>query len=344
MPGDEEILKDSNGSGEKKNATAYPCFYYARHMQPGLAEYENERILVDTDNLKEMISSFVGKPIVVLHQDIELENLETRDGTVIESFYNGLDGWLWTKMLIETDAARAAIEQGWSVSNCYAPTEWGGGGTHHNVPYDRKIVNGIFKHLALVPNPRYEDAKVFTVDGFKAYQEDKQNQLQHLQNSKNDDGDTKMIKFFKNKKEEISQVDENSMIELDGKEVSLKEVMTIVTNAKKNAAADPIIDEERESDEKQAPKVNMDDEIDVDGESMPIRELMNRYSKAMKKNAEDEDDKKKKEKEKDDKENSKDSPENYYKLLNARNTETVQKIELTQDKVARGANLYGTSK
>lgn len=332
---------------EKKNAIDYPCLYYAKHMETGLAEYENERILIDTDNLKEMIPSFVGKPVVVLHQDIGVENLETKDGTVVESFYNELDGWLWTKMLIETDEARAAIEKGWSVSNCYAPTEWGGGGTHHNVPYDRKIVNGVFKHLAIVPNPRYEEAKIYTVDGFKSYQDDKRNKLKELQNSKENTGVT-MFKVFKNRKEEVSKIEADSLIELEGGQaISISEMVEVVKNAKKNAAADPTIEEERKADEKQAPKINMDSELDVDGETMSIGELMNRY-KNTKKNADEAEEKKKKkedEEKENEKEKDKENAKHYYQLLNAHSANSsVQKIETTTDKVRRGQNLYGTKK
>jgi len=94
--------------GHKENATDYPNFYYAKHMAPGLCGYENENILIDEAAIKEMIPTFLRKPVVVMHQDINLDNLESRDGTVIESFYNEPDGCLWVKMLIETGALKTA--------------------------------------------------------------------------------------------------------------------------------------------------------------------------------------------------------------------------------------------
>lgn len=339
---------------EKINASDYPAFYYAKHMAPGLAGYEDETILVDMDALKEMIPSFIGKPIVVFHQDINLDNLESKDGTVIESFYNELDGCLWTKNLIETDAARAAIAQGWKVSNCYQPTEWGPGGLHHNVPYDRRIVNGTFRHLAIVPNPRYEEADILTPDEFKIYQEEKKAKLKLLQNSK----EGKKMKFWKTKKEEVTQVDDDTMITLEnGQDVSLKEMINSVTaSAKKNS---------KENEE----KVNMDSKVAVGDTEMSIGELVTKYNAMCKANkpsdeeSEEEKAKKAKEKEDGEKKNAQEADAKkalealealktaeslkYFKdLMNASTSATplTPKIETTTDKVSRGSELYGSGK
>ena len=137
------------------NAKQFPKCFYAKHMETGLAGYETETILIDTDNLKTMIPTFVGKPVYVRHQEVDLDTMKDKAcGYVTDSFYNELDGWLWVKILITDDDGFLAIANGWSVSNAYVPTEWGAGGTHHNCPYDRKIIGGEFTHLAIVPDPR----------------------------------------------------------------------------------------------------------------------------------------------------------------------------------------------
>lgn len=325
----------------KENASDYPSFYYARHMQPGIAGYENETILVDTDSLKEMIPTFVGKPIVVLHKDINLDNLESKDGTVIESFYNELDGWLWAKCLIETDAARQAITQGWSVSNCYLPTQSGAGGKHLNVSYDRKIVNAEFKHLAIVPNPRYENAKIYTPDQFKAYQAEQKERLTQLQNSKET---KKMFKLFKNEKKEVSQIDEDTMLTLEnGKDVSLKEMINAVQNAEDKKKGDE--EAEKEGEE----KVNMDSEVCVGESKMPIRELVNKYNAAMKKNSDAEEaeraEKAKSAKEKKEEEKEMENSVDHFSILmNAARKMDQTVVTTNSDKVQRGKDLYGTSK
>ncbi|MGB2578128.1 hypothetical protein AAIR98_000046, partial [Elusimicrobium simillimum] len=45
---------------------------------------------------------------------------------------------------------------------------------------------GYYTHLALVANPRYEEAEIMTPEDFKAYKEAKRAQLNQLQNSKDD--------------------------------------------------------------------------------------------------------------------------------------------------------------
>ncbi len=330
----------------KENATAYPNFYYARHINAGLVGYQEGVLFVNDEVLKEMMPSFVGKPVVVLHQDIGLENLEKKDGIVIESFYNEVDGRFWVKFLVETDEARKAIESGWSVSNCYQPTRYGEAGTHNNVPYQQSMLGGVYQHLAIVPNPRYEEAKIFTPEEFRLYNDEKKAKLVQLQNAKED---KKMFKVFKMKKEEVSPLDPEAMVTLEnGQDVSIGEMIQTVSNSKKNET-----------------KCNVDEEVDVDGEKMPIRELINRYqqmNKKNKKNEDEEDEKKEKaspseaapnaneddeDEDKSKKENSVDDEalekarKHYYNLMNAHGNVHVEKIETTSDKLARGKKYYG---
>lgn len=336
MPGKENI----------DNASAYPSFYYAKHLAAGLAGYENETILIDTDALKEMMPTFIGKPIVVNHQNIELNNLEKRDGTVIESFYNELDGCAWTKMLIETDAARQAIANGFSVSNCYQPTEWGNGGKHHNVAYDRKIKNGIFKHLAIVSNPRYEEAKIYTPEEFNLYQKEKRDKLKILQNAKED---KKMIKFFRNTREEVKEIDEDTCLEIDGKEISVKEMINAVTEAEK-----------AKKNKENALNVDLNTEVEVDGIKMSLKDLTDKYNvlknskKCDKTDDEDEEEKKKKaeemknaliEAEKIAEAEKQAKLKHYEDVMNASNKSKIgiQPIRTASDGLALGKSLYGSA-
>lgn len=277
-----------NDLNVKINATREPRMFYALHMSHGLAGYEDEDILVDIDAMKRMSPSFQAKPLYVGHQDVKLDSIQQdADGWVVRSFYNENDGCLWAECIAVSDKAHQAIDNGWAVSNAYVPTEWGSGGTFHNIDYNRKIVNAQFTHLALVPDPRYEEAKVLLPEAFKQYQELKQGELKELQNNKS--GDKPMFKIFKNEKKEVTNIDADTMVELqNGKSVSLKEMIEAVENAKKN--------EKKEEEE----KVNMDMKINVGDESMSIKELANKYtSMCNKKNEADDEDKKENEAEED---------------------------------------------
>lgn len=317
---------------EKKNADSYPDFYYAKHMSVGLAGYEDETILVDGDAIKKMIPTFVGKPVVVYHKNIDVSNLEEKDGTVIESFYNEVDGCAWVKMIIETKEAREMIARGWGVSNCYLPTESGSGGKHHNIPYKRSIKNGIFRHLAIVPNPRYEEAVIYTPDQFKAYKEGKQKELLQLQNSK---GAKKMFKVFKKTKEEVSEIAADTMFELEnGREVSFEEMVNAIESAEaaKKAA-------------EQKEKLNENTEVTVNGEKMSLKKVIERFNaiEMEKKEAEEGEEEEKEEvKEKikkaaDEKTNAK-----YFDELANANKKSAERniVDTVDDRLARGKERY----
>lgn len=346
---------------ELKNERGFPEKYYARHMESGLCGYEAETILVDGEAMKAMAASFNNKPVYVGHQDVDVENLRTTaDGYVTKCFYNELDGWLWAEMIIISDAAKDAIAKGWSVSNAYRPSEFARGGQHHNVDFHRKILNAVFTHLAIVPDPRYEGAKIFTEADYKAYCETKRAEIEELKNSKQR-GVTKMFKkIFKTEQKEITNAAdlEGATVELnDGTTVTLADMIEAVelrnAKMKKNAEG---ADKEKDGDKEKANKkmkLNSDTEVDVGGEKMPLSDLMNRYSNAMKENAAEEEDKKKKEdeekknaeekkKEEDEKANSK----HFAELKNAREkaASAVKVVDTSIDQMQRGKDLYGSSK
>lgn len=346
---------------EKTNSVSQkPSFFYARHMQPGTCRYDSEMILVDTEALQSMIRTGGGIPVYIHHQpNVPIEDTKKLAiGYVTESFYNELDGWAWFKFMAIDDEARIAISDGWSVSNAYVPTQWGSNGTKNNVAYDREIISGEFTHLAIVPDPRYENACIMTPEQFKAYQEEKKSKLSELQNSNPKQTTSKgkpMFKLFKNERKEVSTVDADTQVELeDGKVVSVGEMMNAM---KKNS------DDGDEDEKKKAEDEKMNAEVDVDGEKMPLKELVNRYKKMNekrnaaeeeeKKNAAEEEAKKKEaeekanaeeeEKKKAEKENG---MKNFKMLQNAKGgqEEAVRVIETSAVKVQRGLEQYGAKK
>ncbi len=277
-------IKQAEGAAAKENAKQFPSVYYCRHMQPGICRYDNETVLVDTDAIKKMMPTAIGKPVYIQHQDVDLENLkEEAAGYIVESFYNPLDGWCWFKFLAIDDEMHAAISDGFSVSNAYIPTEVGDGGTKNNCPYDREYLNGRYTHLAVVPNPRYEGARIYTNEEFKAYQDVEKRQLKELQNSKptQPKKGKHFMEFFKNKREKTDVIDKDTIVPLPGGgEATFGEMLNAVEK-----------DMQKEKD-----KQNEDKLIKCGEEEMPLKELINRYMKMSSKKNEDEDDDKDKEK------------------------------------------------
>lgn len=282
-------VADKDRSEELENARSKAQVFYCRHMQAGVAEYQDAdgnpiRYLIDTDPMKRLLATGNGIDVYVYHQDVDYT--KDADGYVAESFYNELDGWGWFKFLAVSEAAQKAIKDGWSVSNAYSPTEFGDGGTKNAVSYDRAILDGEFTHLAIVPNPRYEDAKIFTPEEFKAYQAEKKAALCELQNSKDNEKGTAKMKFKFWKRTEVKNADEAdhalTEVEVDGETRLLSELIEAVEEAAKEVkeAADKV--EEAAED-----AVDLAAKVKVGEEEVEIGELINRY-KAIKKNEADE--------------------------------------------------------
>ena len=273
-----------------QNAKEEPKIFYCKHIAPGVCAYEDETILIGEEALKGMDKTFAGKPIYVNHQKVNLENLqEEADGYVAESFYLPEDGCHWAKMIIVSDKGQEAIRKGWKVSNAYVPDEFGIGGEWHNVPYNREIMKAHYTHLALVDNPRYEEAEVMTPEQFKMYKEEKKAQLKELENTKGE-GKT-MFKLFKKtavNSDDLSKV----MVELsNGSTVSIGEMVNSVE-----------ADLKKEEEEKN--KYNEADVLEkvvkVNGEDMTVADLIKEYEGKCNKCNEDEEKKPEAEEEKKD--------------------------------------------
>ncbi|MDR3243278.1 MAG: DUF2213 domain-containing protein, partial [Elusimicrobiota bacterium] len=279
-----------------ENAKQEPKIYVCKHITAGVCGYANETILIGEETLKDMNPTFAGKPIYVNHQEVNLETIQQdADGYVVKSFFLPEDGCNWAEIIIVSDAGHEAINRGYKVSNAYLPESFGAGGEWHNIPYNREVLKAHYTHLALVSNPRYEEAEIMTQEEFKLYKEEKKEQLNQLQNSKGKqsqkgDKSMEMFKFFKNKKEEISNskdITKETLLELDGNQISIGDMISAL--------------EEKE-------KVNSVKEIEsksikVNGKNMTIKELIEAYQNAVeekeKKEAENEDDEEDKEEKKD---------------------------------------------
>lgn len=331
-----------------ENAKQTPKVYYAKHMQAGICGYNDETILVDSDQMKSMAKSFVGKPVYVGHQVVDLANIkEQAAGYISDSFYNEVDGWLWVKFVIVDDNAHDAIAKKWAVSNAYVPTQWNdSGGTWHNCRFDRQIMAGEFTHLAIVPDPRYEGACIMSPDVFKIYQAEKKTKLNELHNSLTDGVKKIMFNLFKNSRTPVAadKVDAETMIELEGgKVVSVQEMINAVSCESKEDKDDEL----------------MDSEVTVGDEKVSIKELISRYNKMNMQNSIDADKAAKDAAEKAnslaaeeaakaaaDKAAAEAGKKHFDELRNAADNAKVEvkTIETTMNKLQRGKSRYGSDK
>lgn len=254
--------------------------YYGMHFYPGVAQYDEPgkepfRVFLNEDTLRKMDASFAGRPIFVMHvdeveADIDLLRKEA-DGWVVESFYNEADGKHWVKMLICSDKGERAIKQGMKLSNCYVPKQFGSGGLWNGVPYDKQVEGGEYEHLAIVPNPRYEESIVLTPEEFRDYNNAKKLELSKIANQ----GDTMKLTFFKRAKVENA--------------LDLEETMVQLPKSKREISIAQLVNEadEHEKKKEEPQMANDDHQVEVGDKKMKVSELKDAYNALVEKHKND---------------------------------------------------------
>ena len=139
--------------------------FKSKFIQAGLANYPNSFgvALIRKESFDKFINTLEGKPVIINHKDVIKDNFKDIGvGTVCNVWYNPEDGWYWCDGVITDETAINLIkDKGWSVSCSYNITLANDeGGLENNIHYDIEFLDGIFTHLAIVNNPRYERANI----------------------------------------------------------------------------------------------------------------------------------------------------------------------------------------
>lgn len=139
--------------------------FKSKFIQAGLANYPNSFgiALIRKESFDKFIKTLEGKPVIINHQDVTKDNFKDVEvGTVCNVWYDPSDGWYWCDGVITDETAIELIKnKGWSVSCSYNITLANDeGGLENNVHYDIEFLDGVFTHLAIVNNPRYERANI----------------------------------------------------------------------------------------------------------------------------------------------------------------------------------------
>ena len=147
---------DDSGKGRK---------FKSRFLTPGVAGYPGQfgNVLIKKESFDKFINTMVGVPVIINHKDINKDNADDeRVGVISNVWFDDKDGWYWCDGVIWDETAQSLItEKGWSVSCSYnVKLADDAGGTENNIPYDIEFLDGVFTHLAIVNNPRYERANI----------------------------------------------------------------------------------------------------------------------------------------------------------------------------------------
>jgi hypothetical protein len=318
-------------------------------MRSGLCAYPNEKILVTKEALERLAPTMQGVPVVIEHPeekitDQTISNLQVV-GRVADMHYSQDEEIWYAHFVVDNAQAVELLQSGYGISTAWIADKYAAGGTFNNVPYDKELIEGRYEHLAIVKFPRYEMAFNPVFQNSK----DGQNHTNEVNiNNVNNKRSVSMLgKIWKKvtqREEVMVNSGEEYVVEIDGKETPLAEVVeSIKTN-------------EAEDKEK---KINGDEEIDVDDEKMTVNQLVEAYKNlkksSMKKNEEPE--KKEEEEKKESKKNEDDEKEekeeekktnSRFQELDDLHTNGIEQNEVTflslHERVQMGKDRYGSKK
>ena len=155
-----EEIKAANAIilGDKTEEEGRP--FKARFLQAGLVKYNFGVCLLKKETIDRFVNTFMECPVIIGHKD-EIKRDEIK-GTIKNIWFSPEDGWFWCSGTLDDEAAKK-VEKGFNVSCQYRITEYTNNTDnklHNGNKYDKEILNGVFEHLAIVENPRYEDAYI----------------------------------------------------------------------------------------------------------------------------------------------------------------------------------------
>lgn len=352
-----------NAVGQK--AKPYSCNF----IEPGIVSYRDIGIvLVKKEALDKMAKSFEGCPVFNgMHKDVSARDFtdNLKDGTVDSAVWNPQTGWFDARFFADNaDTIRNCEGGSFSVSCAYDVTKWGPGGVYHNIPYAAEVLDGVYTHLAIVPNPRYEAARIiYNAKGghmklmfWKKNDEVKNASEVELENATVAIGDeevpiSKMITLWNSEEAKkkaaaaTSRMNDDDIILVSGKRVTVGELKAsyLANAAAKKNDDDDDSEEEKEKKRKakeaaeKDKKENADDDDDSDEEKAKKKKAK---EEADRKNADD-----KKKKEDDEKEEERKNAIHFQELQNAARTRPHQfeapKVMTPEQKVQEGNKRYG---
>ena len=157
-------MKASNATFLDDNTGGKGKYFRARILQAGLVKYSFGVCLLEKDTIDKFVYNFVGCPVIIDHKDVTNENAkDERVGVISRVWFEQSDGWYWVEGIIFDEKAISLINDGYNVSCQYEISEYAnnvGNKLHNGNPFDKVILNGKPEHLAIVKNPRYENAMI----------------------------------------------------------------------------------------------------------------------------------------------------------------------------------------
>lgn len=159
------VFNSSNFEVDKNREQGKARKFISKFIEPGMINYKDigfGQCLLKKVTIDKFIQTMIGCPVVINHQLVDKSNVkDLAVGYVTNVWFNPEDGWYYCDGILNDEDAESLIEQGFSVSCSFEITEVDkNGGVHNDNFFDTEILNGNFRHLALVENPRFREANI----------------------------------------------------------------------------------------------------------------------------------------------------------------------------------------
>lgn len=179
-------------------------FYKRIFISPGIVSYKDDNdgvLLLQKETIDNALDTLKNKPIIITHNGTE------QVGEIVDCYYSPEKGGYVAGMNIWDKQAQDLLDnKEYSISCTYNIDEVGDGGIYHNINYDEEAKAITFKNIAIVQNPRYNEAR---------------EKLNSINNN-----EEKTMKFFKKNeienKKEVCNADEDFVI-FRGQKLPLEE-------------------------------------------------------------------------------------------------------------------------
>lgn len=144
-------------------------FYKKIFLTAGLADYNDSNegvLLINKDTIDKAKNTLKGKPVIITHDGTEPV------GKVVDVYFDNDKGAFVCGFNVwDNEAIDLLDNQNYSISCTYNILARNDGGTYHHINYDEEATEIEFENIAIVENPRYNEARQV----LNSVEEDKKN-------------------------------------------------------------------------------------------------------------------------------------------------------------------------
>lgn len=134
-------------------------YYKKNFLSSGVANYsdcDEGILLLLKPAIDNALKTIINKPVIIGHDG------KTQVGEVVDAYFNTDTGNYVCGFIVWDEEAKKLLDNdNQSISCSYEVLNYGGSGKYHNIDYDEEAKEIQFIDLAIVDNPRYQEARQY---------------------------------------------------------------------------------------------------------------------------------------------------------------------------------------